>query len=205
MKNKKLIISTIFLIIIIIAIIVISCINYSNKKQSNKKEDSNTNTIIGFNSDKTVKVNNSGENTTVLIGQTNNGNDNYTYISARIDKSASEQDQAFALINAISHSIGYKIEINYIEIKSNKIKIDFSDAAAPFEIDDSYVGNGLESYSIVSENGVAKTIFDSIYKTLINYFGNDVSIYYSVNNKDISITDITPKINISSTKPYSFK
>lgn len=202
MKNKLKILFVLLAILIItgIALIIIE-INHS--KTNTITEPKNSNTIIGFSNNEPIKVNQNGENTVVAIGQTTDNIENYIYYSIIVEKTLSEEDQILELINSISKIIGYKININKITISNNEIHIDFSESAAPFETVSSYYGDGNEKYFINTESSLSKTIFDSINKTLLLYLGNNMQVFFSVNDENISINENSRQISINKNIDYN--
>lgn len=197
MKKKAL---TILLIILVILLIVFCSVKI-NKDNSKNNNETSRNFILGTNT--TSKVNTHGENSGISVGVYENGNENFLFISIKIDKSISKEKQIESLISSISESIGYKIDLNSITMDDNKIKIDFAKTAAPFELQESYNSNASPKYFITNENFVAKTIFDSINKTLKSYFGNETEIYFSADSENINIDNELLTINIDSNSPYN--
>lgn len=128
--------------------------------------------------------------------------DHFTNVNVTINDSDTKEGSVKALIQGISDAIGYTIEVNSVSVEGNNIKIDFSSSYAPQEYEASYFGFGSEAYHILSSNGVAKTIFDSINKTLKNQFGEDTNVYYSIDDNDILIDNITPIIQINKNEVY---
>ena len=72
--------------------------------------------------------------------------------------------------------------------------IDFNSNSAPFNTNDSYIGN--EQYT--TNDDLAFTIFDSIEKTLQEYFGQNLDVWFSLDSGSITINDVTIPI----TEPY---
>ena len=196
MKNKVLIILLILLIIILAIIISIKF----KKSNSTTNKETSRNFILQTNT--VSNVNTNGENTGIYVGVTENGNENYLFVSVNIQKKASEEEQICSLISAISDSTGYKIDVNSVEKNGNNIKINLAQTAAPFELKESYQNTDSIKYFIPSDYAVAKTLFDSINKTLKSYFGNDIKLYLSADSQDIHIVNEVLKIDIDSTKPY---
>lgn len=197
MKKKIL---TIILIILVILLVVFCTLKISKNNSSNKNENTSRNFILNSNTES--KVNTHGENSGIYVGVNEKEKENFLFISIKINKKASKEEQVKSLISSISDSIGYKIDINSIEAVENKIKIDFANSAAPFELQNSYNSESTKKYMITNENFVAKTIFDSINKTLKSYFGEETEIYFSVNSENINIENTILTINIDMNKPY---
>ena len=191
MKKKIIFFIVILLIIIQLSLIVYLLLNFKLKKNENNKNTESTPT-----ENKVATINTNGENAGIFVGTYNN----FLLLSTIINKDKSNEEQAQELISAISDATGYKIEINSININSNTIKIDFSKNAAPFELENSYLNTGSEQYYISSDSIVAKTLFDSITKTLKSYFSTINEVYYSVDSENIELEDL----KIDSTKPYKY-
>ena len=187
MKNKSLII-----ILIVLVLIFLLIINIKSDKQENIKNEINTNTS------NTVKINSKGENSGIYVGI----NENYLFISIKINKNDSKENQVKSLISEISNSIGFKIDINSIEINNNQIHIDFAKTAAPFELQESNKEDESQPYFVSSESSVPQTIFESINKTLKSYFGSETEVYFSADSENINITNEISTINIDKNIAY---
>ena len=198
MKKKILII--ILLILIVVFFIVLGVKLF--KKSPSTKQNETTRDFILDEEQSTSKVNTHGENAGIYVGVNELGKENFLFISIKIDKSASKEEQIRSLISSISSTIGYQIELNSVKVEDNKIKIDFSKDYAPFEVIESYNQSNSQLYYISSDNVVAKTIFDSINKTLKSYFGENTETYFSGNSENINIENDFLTITIDSSKPY---
>ena len=196
MKNKILVI---ILVVLVIAIVTIGGIKFRNSDNKNK-QDTSRNFILP--SSTTSNVNTHGENAGIYVGVNEKENENYLFISITIDKSLSKEEQVRSLISSISSATGYVIDVNSIKVDGSNIKIDLAKTAAPFEITESYQSTGEQKYFIATDYAVAKTLLDSINKTLKSYFGNDTKVYLSADSENINIENNVMKININSTKPY---
>ena len=128
--------------------------------------------------------------------------DHFTNINVKINNSDTKEGAVKALIQGVSDAIGYTIEVNSVSVEGNDIKIDFSSNSAPQQNETSYYAFGSEAYHILSPNGVAKTIFDSINKTLKSIYGEETKVYYSIDGNDILIDNITPIIQINKNEAY---
>jgi hypothetical protein len=193
MKKKFIVILLLILAIILICGIIISKNNKDNSSSlANTTEDENSvKTVYGLSSNETVDTNTNGENTGVYIGQMGN----YIFITTKIDLNLSKEEKASALIETIGNYIGYKITVNSITAEDSKIKIDFSNTSAPFETDESYIGQGSEINPIYSKKGIASYVFDSIYETFNFQFGSDTEIYFSVDGENILLPDSNIEID----------
>ena len=126
----------------------------------------------------------------------------YLFISIKINKNDSKENQVKSLISEISNSIGFKIDINSIEINNNQIHIDFAKTAAPFELQESNKEDESQPYFVSSESSVPQTIFESINKTLKSYFGSETEVYFSADSENINITNEISTINIDKNIAY---
>jgi len=196
MKNKILLI---LFIILIITLVIIERIKFKKADPPTNQETSR-NFILQTNT--VSQVNSHGENSGIYVGVNENGNDNYLYISITINKKASQEEQIRSLISAISESTGYQIDLNSVKVADNRIDIDLAKTAAPFELEESYQYTDSQKYYITTDYAVAKTIFDSINKTLKSYFGSDTKVYLSADSENINIENEILKIHIDATKPY---
>ena len=98
------------------------------------------------------------------------------------------------LIEAIGDILGYRLIANDITDGKGGMTIDFNSNSAPFNTNDSYIGN--EQYT--TNDDLAFTIFDSIEKTLQEYFGQNLDVWFSLDSGSITINDVTIPI----TEPY---
>ena len=161
MKKKILIIIFIILLIVLIALGIIRQTPKTNESSnSNDLANENENESESVIPDDIPQVNINGENSGIYVGLTDQGRDNYTFISIKIDKETSKEEQVKSLISEISSASGYKIDINSVEIDENKIKVDFAKTAAPFEVEQSYTESENLKYNILLKESVAKIIFD---------------------------------------------
>lgn len=197
LRKKILLITIILICATIVTILFILQNNKLSNSQNTKTNTSEntTNIIFGLYNNETPAptINVNGENAGVYIGQSNN----YTYFSMKINKESSTEAQVKALIKGIADTIGYTIEINSIEVNDLKIQIDFSDSAAPFEINNSYLGGGEKYHIVGSQNGIANIVFSSIHKTLFNYFGTGTEVYLSMNSKNIFLSESNTTIDMN--------
>lgn len=192
--KKKILIIILFILLVFLIILGIFRMKTPSNEETSKDSTLNQNT--------TSQVNTNGENSGIYVGVTDNSKENYLFLSIKIDKKSSKEEQISSLISEISTAIGYKIDINSIEVDGEKIKIDFAKTSAPFELENSYSSNDSQRYFITSKSVVAKTIFDSINKTLKSYFGSKTEVYFSADSENISIENEVLKINIDQNVSY---
>lgn len=126
--------------------------------------------------------------------------DNFKEFNFKMDDNLSEQQQANTLINEIGRIIGYKLLVNDIAKGKDGITINFNSNSAPFNTIDSYVGK--EEYTIADYSTIVYTIFDSIDKTLKEYFGASYGIWFTLQDGEITITDVVPTLYLSFSEPY---
>ena len=106
----------------------------------------------------------------------------------------SEDMTVARIIDSIGKIIGYNIICNSIEIgEKDAIMVDFSDKAAPFNID-VHLETNNKAYEMYDKVDIAKCVFDSINKSIKANLGENKKIYYSVNGKNIEIPGME-KIN----------
>jgi preprotein translocase subunit SecG len=176
MKKKFILI---LIALVLIAIVIVSIVvNQSKSNENSNTVDNSSKTIYGLSSNEITDTNTNGENTGVYIGQ----NENYMFMTTKLDLKVSDEEKVQTLISTIGKYIGYNIDINSVSVQENQIAIDFNSDAAPFELDNSYIGQGSEMYQIYSSNGVSTVIFDSITETLKFHFGNETEVYFTVDN-----------------------
>ena len=192
--KKKILIIILFILLVFLIILGIFRMKTPSNEETSKDSTLNQNT--------TSQVNTNGENSGIYVGVTDNSKENYLFLSIKIDKKSSKEEQISSLISEISTAIGYKIDINSIEVDGEKIKIDFAKTSAPFELENSYSSNDSQRYFITSKSVVAKTIFDSINKTLKSYFGTKTEVYFSADSENISIENEVLKIDIDQNVSY---
>lgn len=197
MKKFKKVLIPIILIVIIIIIFVIAKQNKpnsNNKVISNKTSSTNSSTYV----DDTYKSNFNGENAVIYLGT----HSQYEPFTIVLNKTLSNEELAKSIISQISNLTGYKIELNSITFNDKNIYIDFSNEYAPFNIENSYVESEEKLYSIYGNENIVYTIFNSIYKSLKSYFGNDYNIYFSSNSENINISINNFNFSIDSSVPY---
>lgn len=131
-------------------------------------------------------------NTTLYVGT----EDKFEEFKVNIDKSASVTAQASQILNSIGDILGYKLIANDIANGKGGMTIDFNSSSAPFNTNDSYIGN--EQYTTTDTKDLAFTIFDSLEKTLQEYFGQNLDVWFSLDSGSITIDNITIPI----TEPY---
>lgn len=196
MKKKILVIILVVLIVLLIIFMIVK------PKFNFKKSDKDTSRNFILDSDSYGEVNKSGENSGIYVGVNEENNDNFIFLSIKINKKVSKEEQVKALISEVSTATGYKIDINSVKIDGEKIIIDFSKTAAPFELEESYNQTDSQKYYITSDSLVAKTLFDSINKTLKSYFGDTTEVYFSADNENINIENDILTINIDKDVKY---
>ena len=165
--------------------------NTANNIESNNNIDNETNNTNN------VEVNNETDeneeyNTTIYIGTENN----FKEFKVNIDKNASVTSQASQILNSIGDILGYRLIANDIANGKGGMTVDFNSSSAPFNTNDSYIGN--EQYTTTDNQDLAFTIFDSIEKTLQEYFGQNLDVWFSLDSGSITIDNITIPI----TEPY---
>lgn len=195
MKKKILII--IFSILVILLIVVST---FKLNKNAENKNETSRNFILSSNSNS--KVNTKGENAGIYVGINGKEGENFHFVSIKINKNTSKEEQVKSLISSISNSIGYKIDVNSVKIDGNNIKIDFAKTAAPFELEESYDEASVKAYNILNQKFVAKTIFDSVNKTLKSYFGIETNSYFSADGENIHIEIENNVVDINKDELY---
>ena len=175
------------IILAILLVFLIGTTIYKSKifsKNNTSKNETNRDFMLNSNS----AVNYRGENSGIYVGTTEGeGKENYLFISIKINKSVSKEEQAKAL--------------ELLENNGNKIKVDFAKTSAPFVIKESVLD--IEpSFFIISDFSVPKTIFDSINRTFKSYFGSETETYFSADSENINIENDVLPISIDMTQPY---
>ena len=134
--------------------IIDNTVNDEQNNTLNNETNSNTNSQTGENQE---------YNTTIYIGT----EDNFEEFNLNIDKSGSATYQASQILEAIGDILGYRLIANDITDGKGGMTIDFNSNSAPFNTNDSYIGN--EQYTTTNDN-LAFTIFDSIEKNSTRIF-----------------------------------
>lgn len=194
MFTRRSIMKKYIVIIIIVVLLIIGGIFLYQKSKDTETNHNNENTV-NFENINTVEG-------TIYVGYEN------TYIEFNVEynKNLETIDQAKFLIQEIGNAIGYKIIVNDITSGKGGMSIDFSSEGAPFNDTDTYVGN--ERQHIFDRETLIYTIFDSIKETLQKHFGENMDVWYTVDNlKEIEfeqfnfkIAPYTPYIGINSVK-----
>lgn len=196
MKN---VIITIIIMILIVAVVFFGYkylsikdnINNSNNTQSEDINNDNN----SFVNDEESNTSSDEDNTTIYIGTENN----FEEYKVNIDKNKDVMEQAKQIINEIGKAIGYNIEVVDIVNGKGGITVNFSLNSAPFNLD-AYIGNG--KIEINDDKTLVYTIFDSIQKTLKEYFGGNPDIWYVVEDQEITIDTINPELYLPYEEPY---
>lgn len=162
--------------------IIDNTVNEEQNNTSNNETNSDTNSQTEENQE---------YNTTIYTGT----EDNFEEFNLDIDKSGSSTYQASQILEAIGDILGYRLIANDITDGKGGMTIDFNSNSAPFNTNDSYIGN--EQYTTTNDD-LAFTIFDSIEKTLQEYFGQNLDVWFSLDSGSITINDVTIPI----TEPY---
>lgn len=195
MKNKKILIIVAVVIIIAIVVILIAM----NNKQKNQEipnenvNQGNTTLVEGPKKelpDETEKI-------SLYLGK----GEAYKQIDAKYNSSSEKNEQVKRIIEKIGIAIGYKIETTSIKIDNNKIYIDFKATSAPFN-DSAYIGQESEGVFIENYKDLVYETFESINKTLKSCYGENTEVYYTVEGREINITNIVPQLRIDPTKPF---
>lgn len=190
---------TFIIILVLLALVVFLGFKLLDKDENNENEiidntvneEQNNTSNNETNSDTNSQTEENQEyNTTIYIGT----EDNFEEFNLNIDKSGSATYQASQILEAIGDILGYRLIANDITDGKGGMTIDFNSNSAPFNTNDSYIGN--EQYT--TNDDLAFTIFDSIEKTLQEYFGQNLDVWFSLDSGSITINDVTIPI----TEPY---
>lgn len=196
MKNIKKIIIPVLILLIIVTILFL---NNQNRKTNNTKSNNINNSSTSSNEiNDEYKSNFNGENAVIYLGT----HAQYEPFTIVLDKNLSNEDLAKSIIKKISSITNYKIELNSLTISNKNIYIDFSKDYAPFNIENSRIDSENTLYSIYGNDNIVYTIFNSIYKSLITYFGNEYNIYFSTNSENININFDNFTFTVDASKPF---
>ena len=196
MKNIKKIIIPVLILLIIVTILFL---NNQNRKTNNTKSNNINNSSTSSNKiNDEYKSNFNGENAVIYLGT----HAQYEPFTIVLDKNLSNEDLAKSIIKKISSITNYKIELNSLTISNKNIYIDFSKDYAPFNIENSRIDSENTLYSIYGNDNIVYTIFNSIYKSLITYFGNEYNIYFSTNSENININFDNFTFTVDASKPF---
>lgn len=203
---------------VLVTILIFVCLGLFLGYKYTKNAPTNSNDIVAENNnDKVENVDNSDKNTDNSIPVDNTDvettdkksdkiivyvgmEDNFKEFEFKMADNLSEQQQANTLINEIGRIIGYKLLVNDIAKGKDGITINFNSNSAPFNTIDSYVGK--EEYTIADYSTIVYTIFDSIDKTLKEYFGASYGIWFTLEDGEITIKDVIPTLYLSFSEPY---
>lgn len=194
MKKRKILIPIIILITIIIIAIIIIVTKSKSKNDTGENENTNkAQTVIAPTKDLPDET----TDITLYIGE----KENYKQISAKYNDTAPKQEQIKRILEKIGIELGYKIEINNIEITNEKIVIDFKSTGAPVN-DGAYFGGETQELFVGDYTTLVYRIFDSIKETLQKHFGENIKIYYVVDGKDMTFNNINPRLVIGKDIEY---
>lgn len=196
MKKLKPILIIILIIIIILSIFIF--INKINSHQYTNNTISKNNNISTTNETNKNQSNSHGENAVIYLGT----HSQYEPMTIVLETPDSKEKFIENIISKISSLIGYTIKINSIEINDTNIHIDFSKEYAPFNIENNKLETDEAIYSLYGNANIVYTIFDSIAKTLLSYFGTEYNIYFSADSENINITYNNFSFKIDLNTPY---
>lgn len=201
-KHKKLIIIVVTMLLISIVIFLgYLCIKVLSSEKTHTEQSILTDdTFSGISEGEVDNTTSSDENTINY----SNEKQSPIYIIYKGEEKAfkmlhSEDITVARIIDSIGKIIGYNIICNSIEIgEKDGIIVDFSDKAAPFNID-VHLETNNKAYEMYDKLDIAKCVFDSINKSIKANFGENKKIYYSVNGQNIEIPGME---KINKNKPY---
>ena len=185
---------------VLVTILIFVCLGLFLGYKYTKNAPTNSNDIVAENNnDKVENVDKSDKKSDKIIVYVGM-EDNFKEFEFKMADNLSEQQQANTLINEIGRIIGYKLLVNDIAKGKDGITINFNSNSAPFNTIDSYVGK--EEYTIADYSTIVYTIFDSIDKTLKEYFGASYGIWFTLEDGEITIKDVIPTLYLSFSEPY---
>lgn len=201
-KHKKILIITLSIVLLLIIIYLGHiCIKILSSEKTYKEQAVLTDdTFSGISEGEVDNTTSSDENTINY----SNEKQSPIYIIYKGEEKAfkmlhSEDITVARIIDSIGKIIGYNIICNSIEIgEKDGIIVDFSDKAAPFNID-VHLETNNKAYEMYDKLDIAKCVFDSINKSIKANFGENKKIYYSVNGQNIEISGME---KINKNKPY---
>lgn len=201
-KHKKILIITLSIVLLLIIIYLGHiCIKILSSEKTYKEQAVLTDdTFSGISEGEVDNTTSSDENTINY----SNEKQSPIYIIYKGEEKAfkmlhSEDITVARIIDSIGKIIGYNIICNSIEIgEKDGIIVDFSDKAAPFNID-VHLETNNKAYEMYDKLDIAKCVFDSINKSIKANFGENKKIYYSVNGQNIEIPGME---KINKNKPY---
>ena len=158
---------------------------------STENQISNENNLTG-NVENVTNINNISEDpvvvtdkATIYIGTTSK----FETFEVDVDDTLSVEDRAKYLIKQVGDAIGYDIIVNEIFSGKGGMTVDLKAESAPFNVTDTYVGDGEEKYHMNDINETVYTIFDSIKETLQKYFGATMDVWFTKEDEQIVIKD----------------
>ena len=196
MKKFKKIFFIIFIIVIILGIFFL--FNSNKSKPITNNTSSKNNNISTTNETNRYQSNFRGENAVIYLGT----HSQYEPMTVVLEMPDSKEKFIENVILKISSIIGYTIKTNSVKLDGTNIYIDFSKEYAPFNIENSKLETDEALYSLYGTENIIYTIFDSIAKTLISYFGAEYNVYFSANSENINITYNDFSFKVDSTVPY---
>ena len=138
------------------------------------------------------------DKTLVYIGKGNV----YTAYAINLENDLPVTEQAERLIDAIGDKTGYQIKVKDIYSGKGGMSVDLKADSAPFDLTDTYWGNGTEVHELSGAESVVCTLFDSMQMTLQQHFGRSMDVYLAEEDGDIVIDSVSPAITIKADKPY---
>lgn len=101
------------------------------------------------------------------------------------------------LLAGLADTLKVNIDVNYAEVKDDRINIDFNPTSSPIS-----APPDAEESQFVDDNTYVYTVLDSIKMTLNKNLGENKAIYYSVNGNACLFKNTTPPLRITPKEPY---
>lgn len=170
--------------------------NNNNKMENMDNSNKNTDNSIPVDNTDVETKDKKSDKIIIFVGM----EDNFKEFEFKMNDNLTKEQQANTLINEIGKIIGYKILVNDIYNGKDGMTINLNSSSAPFNTIDSYIGE--EKYVIADYSTIVYTIFDSIDKTLKEYFGDSLNLWFTLEDGEITIEDVVPTLYLPFSKPY---
>lgn len=129
----------------------------------------------------------------------------YLFSSKEVDisydeKEYQESEISLTLVNEVSHYLGIPLSLNDIHYLNDVVTIDFKSTSFPMQGNYEAITDTLLKYNSYDE--MTFSILDSIWLTMQNYFGEDISVVYQVDGEALKLYKLRMKVDFGASEKY---
>jgi len=116
------------------------------------------------------------------------------------EKEVQESEISLTLVNEVSNYLGIPLSLNDIHYLNDVVTIDFKSTSFPLQGNFETFTDTLLEYNSYDE--MTFSILDSIWLTMQNYFGEDISVVYQMDGEDLKLNKLRMKVDFASSEKY---